>query len=125
MLRGSGNRGRLNSGHSEARRHAGMDNYSKHINCGVIARSEATKQSRSSVDENGEIATLPLVARNDDATSTIYCVCYSSNVLSMQGPCIMQRFVVSGRVEFLLFGNDPIHDWEPTIRSPFFLKNSI
>ena len=37
--------------------------------CGVIARSEATKQSHNNTGGKGEIATLPLVARNDGVTS--------------------------------------------------------
>jgi hypothetical protein len=45
------------------------------MNYGVIARTQSeakgTKQSRNSAVENGEIATLPLVARNDINLTTL------------------------------------------------------
>jgi len=45
------------------------EHYSKRINTGVIARSTATKQSHTYTGETSEIATLPLVARNDIVTT--------------------------------------------------------
>ena len=43
--------------------------YSKRINERVFARSGATTQSRCDLGERDKIATLPLVARNDDGTA--------------------------------------------------------
>ena len=44
-------------------------NYGKRISESVIARSGATKQSRRDPGNRSEIATLPLVARNDKVTT--------------------------------------------------------
>ena len=47
----------------------GRHKYGKRISESVIARSGATKQSRRDPGNRSEIATLPLVARNDNVSA--------------------------------------------------------